>query len=161
VGALLCPDASVLECLRANGVPQRLALTLGRAAADVPPDVPVILLHDVGPAGFRWATGIRSGLPGRRIRDATPPVGTVRRARTAIRLCDPDHAPDADELAELTVRMGLGPNDTAWLAEGWWSPVAALPPALLIARVEAAARRFDPAAEVGYLTWPAPVTHGP
>jgi hypothetical protein len=55
----------------------------------------------------------------------------------------------------------LTPPELAWLAQGWWSPVAALRPSALITRVAGAVERAgnaDPerraAAAVGFLTWP-------
>ncbi|MFD7560819.1 hypothetical protein ACFV9E_40815, partial [Streptomyces sp. NPDC059835] len=64
---------------------------------------------------------------------------------------------------------GLSEEDAAWLAAGFWSPVAAVPPALLLTVVKKAVARAvaaasapsGPAPEHGFLTWPdAPAMKG-
>ena len=60
------------------------------------------------------------------------------------------------------IPAALSAKEVEWLGKGWWSPIGAVRPAVLIARVEEAVRRavaVDPAQraarEVGFLTWPA------
>jgi len=152
--AVLTPDRGVFVCLQANRVPERLRVALAGEPAQVPPDVPVVLLHDVSLQGYAWAEWARTALPGRTVTDLTPSPRAVRAAAGAVRLRE---APPGSGAAAAGER--LAPADLDWLRQGWWSPIAALRPAPLIARVEAAAtRRTDPdrraAAAVGYLTWP-------
>jgi hypothetical protein len=147
--ALVCPDPSVLSCLSANGVAGRNAMVLVPNVAAVPPSVPVILVHDASPAGLRFVAAARAALPGRTVVDAGLRPATVLRRSGLLRL--------RDRTAELPA-LPITDEEARWLAEGWWSPVAALPPAKLIVMVERALARVDPdrawAASVGFLTWP-------
>jgi hypothetical protein len=155
--AVLTPDRGAFVCLQANRVPERLRVALAGEPGQVPPEVPVALLHDVSLQGYAWADWVRTALPGRTVTDLTPSPSTVRAAASAVRLREAP--PRSGAAATLTASGRLTAADLDWLRQGWWSPIAALPPARLIARVEAAAtRRTDPdrraAAAVGYLTWP-------
>jgi hypothetical protein len=147
--ALVCPDTSVLSCLSANGVPERNSMVLVPNVAAVPPSVPVILVHDASPAGLRFVAAARAALPDRTVVDAGLRPATVLRRSGLLRL--------RDRTAELPV-LPITDEEARWLAKGWWSPVAALPPAKLIAMVGRALGRLDPdwgrAASVGFLTWP-------
>jgi hypothetical protein len=149
--AVLCPDRSVLECLQANGVSERLRLALVARVEDVPVGVPVLVLHDASPQGCLLAQRVRRQLPGRRVLDGGLRPRHVMKAKGAVKLRT---RPDPTTLATLA----LEPKEMQWLARGWWSPIGAMRPAGLIRRVEEAARRTDPAQraarEVGFLTWP-------
>jgi hypothetical protein len=150
--ALVCPDTSVLTCLGANGVTQAHAMALVATPAAAPPRVPVILLHDASPAGLRFAAAARAALPGRLVVDGGLRPVTAQRRDGVLRLRD--HPVPLTELQGLPVTE----DEARWLAEGWWAPVGALPPAKLMALVERAAGHLDPdrarAAKVGFLTWP-------
>jgi hypothetical protein len=70
-----------------------------------------------------------------------------------------DQAPEPALIEQL--RGILTDAELEWLAQGWWSPVAALRPSILVGRVTTAVERAptrDPdrraAAAVGFLTWP-------
>ncbi|MBB4909734.1 hypothetical protein [Actinophytocola algeriensis] len=148
--ALVCQDGSVLDCLNANGVPHRNKLALATNAAGVPPEVPVVLLHDASVAGLRFAAATRAALPGRVVVDAGLRPSTVLHNRGLLRLRGPRGAG-----AELR-RHGLSREEVEWLAAGWWSPIGAVPPAKLLSAVDRALTRTDRAraAEVGFMTWP-------
>jgi len=156
--AVLSPDASVLSCLAANNVPQQLNVLLAARVEEVPAGLPVLLLHDVSVAGYLFAARVRAMLPGRRVLDASPRPVAVKTSRGAPKLLEaPPPQQDRDAL-----RGHLSDADLGWLAQGWWSPIAALRPASLITRVRtglARLRTTDPdtraAATVGFLTWPA------
>lgn len=153
--AVLCPDRSVLFCLEANGIPERLRVWLAARIDQLPVGVPVLVLHDASPLGCALPLRARNALPGRRIMDGGLRPRAVMAADGAIRL---RAKPEDHEMAALS-GSGLDAKELAWLAKGWWSPIGAVRPAALIRRVEAAARRTDPAhraaQEVGFLTWPA------
>jgi hypothetical protein len=153
--ALLCPDRAVLTCLAANQVPQRLRLAVGDDLTALPPSVPVALLHDVSVAGYRWAVTARSGLIGRQVMDVGPRPATVMQIAGAVRMSGEG---PGDGIAALRTAGTLQTPELEWLGDGWWSPIAAVRPAVVIAWVEVAAARVDPdhraAAAVGFLTWP-------
>jgi hypothetical protein len=150
--ALVCPDPSVLDCLDANGVARRLGMALVRAPAAAPPGVPVILLHDASWDGLRFAAAARAALPGRTVVDGGLRPLTPLRHKGVLRLRD-------HEILRAELRgLPLTEAEAAWLADGWWAPVGAVPPARLISMVERAVGRLDPdrarAEKVGFLTWP-------
>lgn len=148
--ALVCPDRTVLDCLTANGVPHRNRMALAVNAAGVPPDVPVILLHDASVAGMRFAAATRGALPGRTVIDAGPRPSTALRNRGLLRLRGTRYT--AAELRWLD----LSPEEVQWLAAGWWAPLASVPPAKLVSAVDRALARANRArgSEVGFMTWP-------
>lgn len=150
--ALVCPDTSVLDCLTANGVPHRNRLALATKAAGVPPNVPVVLLHDASRDGLRFAAVTRAALPGRVVVDAGLRPGTVLRHQGMLTLRGKRF--DARELHGLELTR----QETQWLTAGWWSPVGAIPPAKLVSAVDNALTRANRdrsrAAEVGFMTWP-------
>ena len=150
--ALVCPDTTVLDCLTANGVPHRWALALATNAAGVPPEVPVVLLHDASVAGLRFAAANRDALGGQVVVDAGLRPAHVLRGRGLLRLRG--KKVDAGDLR----RLDLTREEAEWLAAGWWSPIAAVPPAKLVAAVDRALTRVDRdrsrAAGVGFMTWP-------
>jgi hypothetical protein len=160
---VLSPDVSVLTCLAANDVATRLHVALATTIAQVPADVPVALLHDASAAGYLFAARARAELAPRPVLDIGPRPAAAMSAKGALRRRDT--LPETAVMQQLRDAGGLTDAELEWLAQGWWSPVAALRPSILIARVEAAIRRIptadpdhDPdyraAASVGFLTWP-------
>ena len=156
--ALVCPDRSVLACLGANGAPQTFTMMLTMSPERVPPGVPVIVVHDASAAGCRYAAQVRAALPGRVVVDAGLRPSVVLRRAPLIRLRHKPF-PAPGDLAGLS----LTDSEVAWLGQGFWSPVAAIGPAPLLAAITKAAQRAqamtDPeqrrAEQVGFLTWPA------
>jgi len=158
--AVLSPDKSVLACLQANLVPERLSVALARRVGQVPPGVPVLLLHDASPAGCRLAGHVRAALPGRIVLDGGLRPQKVMAGKAAVRLRTARLR--EDEVAALRALGTLTDKELEWLAKGWWSPVAAVRPDALITKVQTTVGRAltgDPAhgaaAAVGFLTWPA------
>jgi hypothetical protein len=159
--AVVCADRSVLACLQVNGVPERFGVALADSVNQVPPDLPVALLHDASLAGYVLLTRARSRRVGRPTIDGGLRPRTAMAAKGAVRLRDT--APPPDQIEWLRSTGLLTEAELTWLAKGWWSPIAAIRPAPLITRVEALARQarnHDPdpdrraAASVGFLTWP-------
>jgi hypothetical protein len=150
--ALVCPDVSVLDCLTANGVPHRNRMVLATKAAGVPPNVPVVLVHDASRDGLLFAAATRAALPGRVVVDAGLRPSTVLRHQGMLRLRGKKF--DANDLYGLELTR----QETQWLTAGWWSPVGAIPPAKLLSAVDKALTRADRdrsrAAGVGFMTWP-------
>jgi len=154
--ALVCPDRTVLACLQANGVPDAHDMVLTASLADVPPSVPVLLLHDASPDGCRFAARARAELPGRTVTVAgLRPRAVLRRQSHFLRLRWPARPRELDGL-------GLDQQEVEWLRQRWWSPIAAAPPQRLLAAVTKAAERASAAdadrrraQRVGFLTWPA------
>jgi hypothetical protein len=154
---LLCPDRPTLAGLAANHVPQRHNLALAQHVHEVPAGVPVVLLHDVGIEGYQFAAHARAALGGRVVADVSPRPATVKAAKSAVRLRNSPPPPEA--VGWLRASGLVTGDEAAWLAKGWWSPVAALRPSTVIGRVTTAVdRTADPdrraAAGVGFLTWP-------
>ncbi|MGW6917196.1 hypothetical protein ACWGB8_25685 [Kitasatospora sp. NPDC054939] len=154
VAALLCPDAAARACLHANGFPERHRTLLVASAADVPDGLPVVVLHDDSVPGLLLAAQVRAALPGRTVVDAGLPPGTALRERRTVQLRDVGLDPEL--LARLADAPGLTDAQRARYADGWWSPLAAVRPGVLLAAAEravhrAAARHATP---VGFLTWP-------
>jgi hypothetical protein len=157
--ALVCPDRAVLACLGANGAPQTLSMMLTMTPQHVPPGVPVIVVHDASAAGCRFAAQVRAALPGRVVVDAGLRPSVVLRRSTLIQLRHKPF-PVPGDLAGLSLTQA----EKNWLVQGWWSPVAAIGPAQLLAAITKAAQRAqamaDPerrrAQQVGLLTWPVP-----
>jgi hypothetical protein len=156
--ALVCPDRSVLACLAANGAAQTFSMLLTPTPSAVPPGVPVVLVHDAGATGARFAAQVRAALPGRTVVDAGLRPRAVQQGKNAVLLRSRPLPP-----GELT-GLVLTPAEVRWVAAGWWSPVAAVPPARLLDAVGKAVwralERADPARRrargVGFLTWPGP-----
>lgn len=161
--ALLCPDRAVTVFLAANDIPQRLNLVVVATAAQLPAKVPVVVLHDASARGALLASQTRAALPGRVVIDAGLSPHTAR-TRKIVRLLD-----SSTEVSSELLRTSAGlPAALAdWLAQGWWCPLAAVPPARLEAVVVRAVRRAveqgriaaDPqhrrVATAGFMTWPA------
>ncbi|MGA4800440.1 hypothetical protein [Streptomyces lavendulocolor] len=134
--------------------------------------LPVVVLHDAGVQGSLLVPLLRAARPDRVVVDAGLPVAVVRHNR-AVRLLNaaPSAGAGAGAAAaaaaeELRTVAGLSEEDAAWLAEGFWSPLAAVPPRLLetvaVRALEHALTAPDPAAthrsgdarNQGFLTWP-------
>ncbi|MFC6465835.1 hypothetical protein [Gordonia humi] len=149
--AVLCPDRSVLVCLSANHVALNRGLALLTDPDQVPPTIPVLVLHDASPAGLRFVADAR-----RRFGSRAVDVGLSPRHALARRLWlrEPQLSPDDVD----ALPTDLSDDERDWLGIGWWSPIAAVPPRKLIAAVDRAVDRFEPgtasAREIGFLTWP-------
>ncbi|UGT61879.1 hypothetical protein [Nocardia asteroides] len=154
--ALLCPDRSTLACLAANGAATTWGMALCARLEQVPPNGPVLVLHDASVAGIGWARQVREALGPRAALLGLSPA-SVRTAPWAVRV--KEHPMESAELPPA-----IGAEDRQWLLDGWWSPVAALPPARLLRLVQRGVDRAEEAADpdrrragqVGFLTWPAP-----
>ncbi|MBF6070735.1 hypothetical protein IU436_04805 [Nocardia farcinica] len=152
--ALLCPDRGVLACLAANDAHRAWGMALCERVEQLPPAVPVLLLHDAGAPGVEFAARVRAVLGSRVV-----PIGlstrAARTARSAVRLRE-------RPLRSAVLPPELPADDREWLLDGWWSPVAALPPARLLGLVQRGVERVEEAADpdrrsaraVGFLTWP-------
>jgi hypothetical protein len=156
---VLCPERSVLTCLAANDATRRHDLLLVQRIDQVPPQIPVILLHDASLPALYFAEQVRTRLAPRPVLNQMMPrtvlgKGALLRLRAA--------PPTPEELAAAP-RNVLSQEEFDWLAEGRWSPIAALPPARLLAMVDKAVDRIEQATDpdrrraraVGFLTWPA------
>ncbi|WP_405501117.1 hypothetical protein OG501_20575 [Streptomyces niveus] len=167
---VLCPDRDVLACLALNDVHTTHSLALaqsldqlgnistGPASAGGPGPV-AIVLHDASPAGLAFAAATRAALGGRAVVAGMLPR-TVLDKPNALRLRKPLRSGDLDVIRAST--PPLTPAEADWLSRGWWSPIAAVPPAKLLTVVARAVDRAegiaDPdrgrAQQVGFLTWP-------
>ncbi|WSL54447.1 hypothetical protein OIE71_16140 [Streptomyces sp. NBC_01725] len=168
--ALLCPDRAVLTCLALNGAHKTHSLALAQSldqlgnisTGPTPPGeggVVGIVLHDASPAGLAFASAARAALGGRVVVAGMLPR-TVMDKDNAVRLRKPLDRGDLDAIR--TSSSALTAAEADWLTRGWWSPLAAVPPAKLLAVVARAVDRAeglaDPdrgrAQQVGFLTWP-------
>lgn len=176
--ALLCPDRAVLACLALNGAHKTHSLALAESVDQLQhistgrgrpggPDaggagggggIVGIVLHDASPAGLAFASAARAAL-GERVVVAGMLPRTVMEKDTAVRLRKPL---ERGELDAIRTSSALTAAEADWLARGWWSPLAAVPPAKLLAVVARAVDRAeglaDPdrgrAQQIGFLTWP-------
>ncbi|WP_406096097.1 hypothetical protein [Kitasatospora purpeofusca] len=152
--AVLCPDRTVTAFLHANTFAARYRAVLVTTAAELPDDLPVIVLHDASPQGLLLVREARAARP------AVPVVDAGLSARTAVAAWDRavqlyEHQ-EREPLAELLARLpGLSESERGWLAKGLWSPLVAVPPKRLLAMAERAAGRALQGS-VGFLTWPVP-----
>ncbi len=155
--ALLCANRSVLACLAANNAAEVWEMTLADRLDRLPPEVPVLVLHDAGLPGVLFGSRARDALGARAILIGLSAKAALA-ARSAVRLRElPD--PAAPPVPEWAAGSAA---ERDWLADGWWSPVAALPPATLLGVVERGVERVREAAdpdrqrarEIGFLTWP-------
>ncbi|MFT2016839.1 hypothetical protein ACMA1D_13470 [Streptomyces sp. 796.1] len=162
VAALLSPGHAVSVFLTANGIVQRLAVHLATTLDDLPADVPVIVLHDASATDLMRVAVVREALPDRVVVDAGLSA-RVAHGRQLVRLVKPAEV----SARQLRSELGMDGQLAAWLADGWYSPLAAVPPARLEAVVEHAVRRAvalgrrDEArrqklADTGFMSWPAP-----
>ncbi|ONK11265.1 hypothetical protein [Streptomyces sp. MP131-18] len=168
--ALLCPDRAVLACLAANGVQERHRMALAARLDEVPQDVPVLVLHDAGADGLALFAAARAALGERAQGVGLLPRSVMHRDRARAVLLRTRPLRAAELAAQIqalrTSPARLTEAEVAWVADGWWSPVAAVPPAKLLAAVDRAAGRAaeraaeaaDPARrearQLGFLTWP-------
>ncbi|MGI5359740.1 hypothetical protein ACQI4E_31195 [Streptomyces sp. CA-252508] len=191
---VLCTDRAVSVFLQENGIPGRFRAVLvhvpertgssrygARPHREVVKEalrgidgfragLPVVVLHHAGVQGSLLVPLLRAARPDRVVVDAGLPVAAVRHNR-AVRLLNaaPSAGAGAGAAAaaeELRTVAGLSEEDAAWLAEGFWSPLAAVPPRLLetvaVRALEHALTAPDPAAthrsgdarNQGFLTWP-------
>jgi hypothetical protein len=157
--AVLCADRSVLACLAANDVARSRAMVLAERIEQLPPEIPVIVLHDASVPGLLFADHARAALGARAVVAGLAPRAVLAN-KSSLRLCEGWQP--RDDLARL--RPGsLSQAEIDWLAEGFWSPIAAIPPAKLLAAVDRSVQRIeemvDPdrrqALAIGFLTWPA------
>ncbi|MGW4897561.1 hypothetical protein ACWEQL_35720 [Kitasatospora sp. NPDC004240] len=173
LAAVLCTDPTATACLHANRFPEGHRVVLVSDVEDVPDGLPVVLLHDASAAGFLLAGEVAAALPGRRVVDAGLPPRAGLPATPCVRMRDVDELPDVPDLAErLAAVPGLDEQARDWYAAGWWSPLAAVRPALLLdAAAKAVERATAPASlieqrrpegptaeAVGFLTWPEEAT---
>jgi hypothetical protein len=157
---VLCPDRAVLACLAANYPAHGLEVAVADRIDRLPPTIPVIVLHDASVPGLLFAGQARAALGPRAVPAGLMPRAVLDKA-SSLRLCK--QPPDPTELDKLARNLLLQ-TEIDWLAEGWWSPIAALPPARLIAMVKRAIERFEDATDpdrrrayaIGFLTWPTP-----
>lgn len=159
--AILCPDPSVLACLRVNDVERKYNAALAAGVAELPPSTPVAVLRDAGLGSEVFLATARHELRGRRVIDLGLRPRTVIATKDPIRLRTKDR--DPERLGWVKANTDLTPKELEWLGKGWTSPVAALRPAQLLARVEKVAAHLrkgggDPderaAMAVGFMTWP-------
>jgi hypothetical protein len=148
---LVALDAGVRSCLVANGVSDRLRVRLVGSLAYVPAGVPVAVAHDASCAGYLFAEEVRAAVGGRLAGAVVPRPRAVMAAPGAVVLRD--RPPPRAHIEAVRATGRLTEPELAWLARGWRSPVAALSPAGLVARVEVIAAHLA-AESVGYLTWP-------
>ncbi|WP_236788545.1 hypothetical protein [Amycolatopsis sp. GM8] len=152
--ALLCADESVVACLAANGVLEaRNMITAGSVEA-LPPDIPVVIVHDANPTGIRFADRALMELGGRPVAVAGLRPRNAMRAKGIVKL----RTKERGRVTGLS-HYDLHQSEQTWLGDGYWAPVAAVPPARLIAMVNRAADRLTraerKAEQLGFLTWPA------
>ncbi|MFI6364760.1 hypothetical protein ACIBG0_18630 [Nocardia sp. NPDC050630] len=119
--AVLCPDRSVLACLAANNVAQTWSMALCARIDQLPPEVPVIVLHDASPAGIAVAGKARVALGSRAVVVGLSPRAVLANA-SALRLREPQPQDTAFLHGEP-----LSAAEIEWLCEGWWSPVLTWP----------------------------------
>ncbi|MFC5004061.1 hypothetical protein ACFPIJ_40325 [Dactylosporangium cerinum] len=158
--AILSPDPSVLACLQVNDVGRRFNAALAAKVAELPPSTPVAVIHDASLDGEIFLASAKHELQGRRVIDLGLRPRTVLAAKDPFKLRTKDRQPE--RIAWLKANTDLTPKELEWLGDGWSSPVAALRPAQLLARVEKVAGHLsgkdDPAqkaaAAIGFMTWP-------
>lgn len=156
--ALLCPDRSVLACLAANDVAGNRAMVLAERIEQLPPGVPVIVLHDASVPGLLFADHARAQLGPRAVVAGLAPRAVLA-SKSLLRLCE--GLQPQEGLARLQ-RGSLSQAEIDWLTEGFWSPIAAIPPAKLLAALDRSVGRTEEMADpdrrqaraIGFLTWP-------
>ncbi|MEU3271370.1 hypothetical protein ABZ639_11020 [Saccharomonospora sp. NPDC006951] len=158
--AIVVPDRAVLACLAASGIPGEHSAALAGSLAEVPPDVPVIVLHDASIEGIRLACEARTAFGDRVVTPGLRPKAVMGQEK-AIKLRY--RRPARAELRSLReLRTGLTEDELTWLDHGWYTPLASVPPAKLLAVLTKSIARAtgEPGAEtaaaqrVGFLTWP-------
>ncbi|MGW1466060.1 hypothetical protein ACWCPT_17160 [Streptomyces sp. NPDC002308] len=186
---ILCTEPVVARFLRENGLPNRPHTLLVTKAADrvggtdgpgrvrealellagQRAGLPVVVLHDADASGAVLAPALRAAHPGRTVVDAGLRPGTAARNPRAVRRFSAGSGYDAELLRTVA---GLPEQEAARLAEGWWWPVAAMPPPVLAETVTKAVehavtapaprpdRPGSPLSQ-GFLTWPSPAGQVP
>ncbi|MFF7216315.1 hypothetical protein ACFZAU_38260 [Streptomyces sp. NPDC008238] len=160
---VLCPDPAVRVFLVANDFPARLDLTLAAGLGELAGTGPVLVLHDAGLRGLQLVADARAQEPRRVVVDAGVPLRVVVGNTKAVRLHeDPPEDVQEDPPQWLRELAPAAPDHADWLMEGWFSPLAAVPPAALestLARAVreargAAGREQREAVAAGFLSWP-------
>nr|MDT0664972.1 hypothetical protein [Micromonospora sp. DSM 115978] len=144
-------------------VPARLGVVVVDEPTAAPDGLALAVLHDASPSGMLLLDSARRSSPGRHVVDAGIRPATVMRAPNAVLLRNRRLRPN--EVESLRAHSDLTGKELDWLARGWWSPLAAVRPAQLVAVVEQVAARAeartDPdcrrAYEVSFMSWPEPV----
>ncbi len=181
---LASPVADVLDCLRANGLPQRLGLALINpdqpAGADEAiiallrsrPRLPLLLVHDASVSGCllpallpaRWGLApnhriVDLGLRPRHVQQLRLPWKREATPRELLDLLE--------RRAQMPNGLALTPEEREWLRRGYVTSALFIPPARLVTIVTQAVERLaparivDPEAQaqaqaraVGFMTWP-------
>jgi hypothetical protein len=181
---LASPVADVLDCLRANGLPQRLGLALINpdqpASADEAiiallrsrPRLPLLLVHDASVSGCllpallpaRWGLApnhriVDLGLRPRHVQQLRLPWKREATPRELLDLLE--------RRAQMPGGLALTPEEREWLRRGYVTSALFIPPARLVTIVTQAVERLaparivDPEAQaqaqaraVGFMTWP-------
>ena len=181
---LASPVADVLDCLRANGLPQRLGLALINpdqpAGADEAiiallrsrPRLPLLLVHDASVPGCllpallpaRWGLApnhriVDLGLRPRHVQQLRLPWKREATPRELLDLLE--------RRAQMPGGLALTPEEREWLRRGYVTSALFIPPARLVTIVTQAVERLaparivDPEAQaqaqaraVGFMTWP-------
>ncbi|MCX5401862.1 hypothetical protein [Streptomyces sp. NBC_00102] len=124
--------------------------------------LPVVVVHDADAAGTLLVPVLRAAHPGRTVVDAGLRPGAVSRNRRAVRRFSAGTGLDAELLRTVA---GVPEQEAEALAEGWWWPIAAVPPPVLAEAVTKAVEHAvrapapppylpgSPLAQ-GFLTWP-------
>ncbi|MCF8610503.1 hypothetical protein L5G28_10105 [Gordonia sp. HY285] len=152
--AVLCPSRSVLVCLSWNGIVRDRDLIPVSHPDQVPPNIPVLVIHDASPEGLGLVAEARRRFGPRAVDVGLSPQTAMSAEPPRLWLRTPTLSNDA----AATLPSDLPDAERAWLETGWWTPVSAVPPRRLIAAVNRAIDRFEPgtaeARTVGFLTWP-------
>jgi hypothetical protein len=154
---VLAPNRGALAGLRVNDVVNRHRVTLAHSFDQVPPNVPIALLHDVSVTGYVFAAQARAEFGQRVVADLTPRPKAARSAPAALKLRQP--WPADDMIGWLRASRLLDEDELDWLAKGWWTPIESVRPSNTLNRLAAVTRRYaDPderaAAAIGFLSWP-------
>ncbi|MBO9337054.1 MAG: ABC transporter permease [Roseiflexus sp.] len=177
---LASPVTDVLDCLRANGLPQRLGLVLinpdqptGADEAMIAllrnrPRLPLLLVHDASVSGCllpallpaRWGLApnhriVDLGLRPRHVQQLRLPWKREATPRELLNLLE--------RRTQMPNGLALTPEERKWLRRGYATSALFIPPARLVAVVTQAVERLaparvvDPEAQaraVGFMTWP-------
>ncbi|MFE6748364.1 hypothetical protein ACFVGM_21110 [Kitasatospora purpeofusca] len=152
--AVLCPDRTVTAFLYANTFAVRYRAVIVGSVAELPDDLPVVVLHDASPQGLLLVREARAARPTVPVVDAgLSPRTVVASGDRAVQLYEHQ---ERVPLEELLARLpGLSEGERLWLGKGLWSPLVAVPPKRLLSMAERAAERALHK-NVGFLSWPVP-----
>lgn len=170
---LACNDQAVLRCLRANDVPRRLGVALVPASPPLTApeqalvdtmrrrQLPLLLFHDASVAGCLMAVQAR---PFFRLAAGHPLLDLGLLPRHAIKhgLIVLKAQVQPEQLQQLRQQGTLSAEELAWLEQGRYTPIAAVPPQRLLRAIEQAIGRATPAAvpaqqaarAIGFMSWP-------